>query len=104
MAKAGIVLIFLSLLCVNAIGYYPPTNTSNQMQNGQQPNNFANRPLSYQMSIKTQQANKVFENVNYKKFAGENKDSFFDNGGLGKLSGEQKFKKFTIDQNASASD
>ena len=97
-------LIFLSLLCANAIAYYPPTNTTNQMQNRQQPNNFANRPLSYQMNIKTQQANKVFKNVNYKKFAGEGKDSFFDNGGLAKLSGGQKFKNFSIDQSASASD
>ena len=80
----------------NTYGMLLPT-TSNTNNNS---TSNINNGLSQLMEHRTQQANKVFENVTYKKMSGSSKSDFFDGGGLGKIGGDTQFKTFRIQSDA----
>ena len=92
MIKIAKFILYSLLFCLVNSTYamlLPTTNTTNSTTN-----NASNTALSQMINSRTQQANKAFDNVNYKKMAGDNKDSFFDNGGMGDIGGDLQFKNF----------
>jgi len=94
MAKCSNILIMsLALTCVvsSVDGVLLPTANANMTNQTTNANNIA---LSQLINSRTQQANKVFENINYQKMSGTDKDSFFDDGGLGNISSDSRIKNF----------
>ncbi len=95
--------MLLGLAISSAQGMLLPNMNNNTTES--HPNNNANNTALLQLiNSRTQQADKAFKNVNYKKMSGNSKSGFFDHGGLGDIDGDTQFKRFHIQHDSQGAD